>query len=77
MISNFTNDDNFLRITAKVKKALDTNVRLLSKADAMKLASRGPSRLEQLLFGRSAIESGSPGLIRTGGRPINSRMLYR
>lgn len=22
-------------------------------------------------------ESGSPGLIRTGGRPINSRMLYR
>ena len=22
-------------------------------------------------------ENGSPGLIRTGGRPINSRMLYR
>jgi hypothetical protein len=35
------------------------------------------SEAPQLLLVAEFEKDGSPGLIRTGGRPINSRMLYR
>ena len=39
--------------------------------------SRPPERKSGTVLGRDGRKDGSPGLIRTGGRPINSRMLYR
>ena len=39
--------------------------------------SRGPAEAGPLDANFRLGKNGSPGLIRTGGRPINSRMLYR